>query len=297
MAATIIDGTRNAEQIRAEAGEGVEEMRDKHGVVPGLAVVLVGDDPASAVYVRNKERAAREAGMFSQSVKLSGSASQKEVMDAVQGLNEDDRVHGILVQLPLPDHVDENTVLESIDPAKDVDGLHPFNMGLLMAGRPRFIPATPSGIQQMLLRSGFDPGGQNVVVLGRSSIVGKPVASLLMQRAEGANAPYAASKAGLWNLTRSMALDWGKDNIQVNLIVPGWIRTEMTTVPLGDIKRRNKIISDTPAGRVGEPEDMTGAAVYLASSASDFMTGKYMQLDGGRNSGDMAWPPSPDQQG
>ena len=116
-------------------------------------------------------------------------------------------------------------------------------------------------------------------------------------KAAAGNAPYAASKAGLWNLTRSMALDWGKDNIQVNLIVPGWIRTEMTTIPLGDIKRRNRIVSDTPAGRVGEPEDITGAAVYLASSASDFMTGKYMQLDGGRNSGDMAWPPSPDRQG
>ena len=111
-------------------------------------------------------------------------------------------------------------------------------------------------------------------------------------KAAAGNAPYAASKAGLWNLTRSMALDWGKDNIQVNMIVPGWIRTEMTTVPLGDIKRRNKIISETPVGRVGEPEDMTGAAIFLASAASDFMTGKYIQLDGGRNAGDMAWPPS-----
>ena len=173
MAATIISGTRIAEQIRAEVSDGVAEMRAKHGVVPGLAVVLVGDDPASAVYVRNKERAAREAGMVSESVHLSGSASKQDVLDAVRRLNDDDRIHGILVQLPLPDHVDENTVLESIDPAKDVDGLHPFNMGLLMAGRPRFIPATPSGIQQMLFRSGFDPAGQNVVVLGRSSIVGK----------------------------------------------------------------------------------------------------------------------------
>ena len=116
-------------------------------------------------------------------------------------------------------------------------------------------------------------------------------------KAAAGNAPYAASKAGLWNVTRSLALDWGKDNIQVNLIVPGWIVTEMTTVPLGDIKRRNKIISETPAGRVGEPEDLAGAAIFFASRASDFVTGKYIQADGGRNSGDMAWPQSPDQRG
>ncbi len=114
-------------------------------------------------------------------------------------------------------------------------------------------------------------------------------------KAAGGNAPYASSKAGLWNLTRSMALDWGKDNIQVNLIVPGWILTEMAAGALDDVERRNRIISDTPAGRVGKPEDITGAAVYLASPASDFMSGKYMQLDGGRNAGDMIWPPSPDQ--
>ena len=110
-------------------------------------------------------------------------------------------------------------------------------------------------------------------------------------KAAAGNAAYAASKAGLWNMTRSMALAWGKDNIQVNMILPGWIKTEMTTDALGDIKRKNKIISETPAGRVGEPEDITGAAVFLASGASDFVTGKYIQVEGGRHAGDMAWPP------
>ena len=110
-------------------------------------------------------------------------------------------------------------------------------------------------------------------------------------KAAAGNAAYAASKAGLWNMTRSMALDWGEDNIQVNMILPGWIRTKMSTDALGDIKRKNKIISETPAGRVGEPEDITGAAVFLASGASDFVTGKYIQVEGGRNAGDMAWPP------
>jgi len=110
-------------------------------------------------------------------------------------------------------------------------------------------------------------------------------------KAAAGNAAYAASKAGLWNMTRSMALDWGEDNIQVNMILPGWIRTKMSTDALGDIKRKNKIISETPAGRVGEPEDITGAAVFLASGASDFVTGKYIQVEGGRHAGDMAWPP------
>ena len=110
-------------------------------------------------------------------------------------------------------------------------------------------------------------------------------------KAAAGNAAYAASKAGLWNMTRSMALDWGEDNIQVNMILPGWIRTKMSTDALGDIKRKNKIISETPAGRVGEPEDITGAAVFLASGASDFVTGKYIQVEGGMNAGDMAWPP------
>ena len=109
--------------------------------------------------------------------------------------------------------------------------------------------------------------------------------------AAAGNAAYAASKAGLWNMTRSMALAWGKDNIQVNMILPGWIKTEMTTKTLGDIKRKNKIISETPAGRLGEPEDITGATVFLASGASDFVTGKYIQVEGGRHAGDMAWPP------
>ena len=247
MAATVINGTRIAEQIRAEVADGVDEMRAKHGVVPGLAVVLVGDDPASAVYVRNKGRAAIEAGMVSESARLSGSASQQDVLDAVRRLNDDDRIHGILVQLPLPDHVDENTVMESIDPAKDVDGLHPFNMGLLMAGRPRFIPATPSGIQQMLLRSGFDPGGQNVVVLGRSSIVGKPVANLLMQRAEGANATVSVCH------TRTRDLD--AVTRQADIIIAAIGRARFLTA---DMVKDGAVVIDVGINRVDAPERKRG---------------------------------------
>lgn len=195
-----MNGTEMAKEIRAEAAEGVAEMRDKHGIVPGLAVVLVGDDPASKVYVRNKDRAATEAGMVSESIVLPDSTTQDEVLSVVRRLNGDARIHAILVQLPLPDHIDEDAVIESINPDKDVDGLHPFNMGLLMAGLPRFIPATPEGIQQMLLRSGFDPEGKHVVVCGRSNIVGKPVANLLMQRSAGSNATVTVCHTRTKNL-------------------------------------------------------------------------------------------------
>ena len=200
MSAKVMNGTEMAKEIRAEAAEGVAEMRDKHGIVPGLAVVLVGDDPASKVYVRNKDRAATEAGMVSESIVLPDSTTQDEVLSVVRCLNGDVRIHAILVQLPLPDHIDEDAVIESINPDKDVDGLHPFNMGLLMAGLPRFIPATPEGIQQMLLRSGFDPEGKHVVVCGRSNIVGKPVANLLMQRAAGSNATVTVCHTRTKNL-------------------------------------------------------------------------------------------------
>ena len=202
MTARVISGSRMAKAIQVEVAVGVDEMLTKHGVVPGLAVVLVGDDPASAVYVRHKEHAAKTAGMVSESLRLPTTASLDEVLTAVHDLNRDSRIHGILVQLPLPDHIDENRVLESIDPDKDVDGLHPFNVGLLMSGRPRFVPATPSAIQQMLIRSGIDPKGKHVVVLGRSNIVGKPAASLLMQRAAGANSTVTVCHTHTRNLER-----------------------------------------------------------------------------------------------
>ena len=167
---------------------GVAEMQQKHGLTPGLAAVLVGDDPASAIYVRNKRRACDEVGMVSNTILLPTDSTNEQVLAQVQALNNDPRFHGILVQLPLPVQVDERLIMESLDPSKDVDGLHPFNVGKLVQGRADFVPGTPAGIQQILLRSGHDPAGANVVVCGRSDIVGKPMAILLMQRADGANA-------------------------------------------------------------------------------------------------------------
>ena len=188
MSAQLIDGKKISAEVRAEVADSVREMKERLGVTPGLAVVLVGDDPASAVYVRNKQRAATEVGMEAQDVRLPADTSQERLLEHVEELKVDPRFHGILVQLPLPDHIDERTVLDALDPLKDVDGLHPENAGRLAGGRARFVPATPLGIQQMLVRTGHDPDGKRVVVCGRSEIVGKPVALLLMQRASGANA-------------------------------------------------------------------------------------------------------------
>jgi methylenetetrahydrofolate dehydrogenase (NADP+)/methenyltetrahydrofolate cyclohydrolase len=186
--AKILDGQALAKEVRGEVAAGVVEMGENHQVTPGLAAVLVGDDPASAVYVRNKRRACDEVGMFIETFALPASTSQNELLELVDRLNQDSRFHGILVQLPLPDQIDQYTMIEALDPRKDVDGIHPFNAGQLLQGRAAFVPGTPAGIQQLLLRNGYDPAGRDVVVCGRSEIVGKPLAALLMQRQAGANA-------------------------------------------------------------------------------------------------------------
>ena len=188
MPATLIDGAGIAADVRREVAEGVTDLKSRHGVTPGLVAVLVGDDPASAVYVRNKERASSEAGMRSEVRRLAADITQERLLRELAGLNVDDSVHGYITQLPLPSHIDEDEVIEAISPEKDVDGLNPVNIGRLVAGRPVFVPATPAGIQEMLMRSGHDPEGKHVVVCGRSNIVGRPVANLLIQRAAGANA-------------------------------------------------------------------------------------------------------------
>ena len=188
VTAKILDGKALAQEIRSEVHAGVPDIKRNNGVTPGLAAVLVGDDAASAIYVRNKHKACDEVGIVSDTICLPGNSTTEKVLEAVDSLNKNPRFHGILVQLPLPTQVDELAVIESMDPDKDVDGLHPFNVGKLVQGRADFIPGTPAGIQQILLRSGHDPSGTNVVVCGRSDIVGKPMALLLMQRAHGANA-------------------------------------------------------------------------------------------------------------
>ena len=200
MTAKILDGQALAKEILGEVAAGVAEMKQRHGVTPGLAAVLTGDDPASAIYVRNKRRACEEVGMFSDTLLLPADATNEQVLKCIQELNDDPRFHGILVQLPLPSQIDERLIIESMDPNKDVDGLHPFNVGKLVQGRPDFVPGTPAGIQQILLRNGHDPAGANVVICGRSDIVGKPLALLLMQRADGANATVTVCHTRTKNL-------------------------------------------------------------------------------------------------
>ena len=200
MTAKILDGKALAEEIRGEVATGVAEMQQKHSVIPGLAAVLVGDDPASAIYVRNKRRACEEVGMVSDTFLMPADSTNEQVLARVQALNKDPRFHGILVQLPMPPQIDERLIIESLDPTKDVDGLHPFNVGKLVQGRADFVPGTPAGIQQILLRNGHDPAGANVVVCGRSDIVGKPMALLLMQRADGANATVTVCHTRTKNL-------------------------------------------------------------------------------------------------
>ena len=180
--AEILGGRQLAEQIKKEVAEEVHRIREHHGPQPCLAAVLVGDDAASAVYVRNKVRACAETGLRSEQQTLAATTSRADLLDLVGDLNRRDDVDGILVQLPLPKQIDEASIIEAIDPAKDVDGFHPLNVGLLAMGRPRFVPCTPAGIIELLERNKIEISGTNACVVGRSRIVGLPVASLLLQR-------------------------------------------------------------------------------------------------------------------
>lgn len=179
--AQIIDGKALSKEIRLELTEEVAQMKEEQGIVPGLAVVLVGEDPASTVYVRNKEKACGEVGMYSEVYRLPKETSEEDVLLLISKLNEDSKIHGILVQLPVPNHIDESKVLNNIDPKKDVDGFHPVNVGKLFSGEDAFVPCTPLGVMEMLHRNNVEIKGKEAVIIGRSNIVGKPMAALLLQ--------------------------------------------------------------------------------------------------------------------
>ncbi len=184
----LLDGKALADTIRAEIADGVAALQSERGIVPCLAAVLVGNDPASQIYVANKEKACVKVGMASRLFRLPASTTTEELLTLIDQLNADNAVHGILVQLPLPKSCDEFRVLDAIDPKKDVDAFHPENVGLLSQGRPRFLPCTPYGVQQMLVRYGIETAGKYVVVVGRSDIVGKPMALMMTQKSAGADA-------------------------------------------------------------------------------------------------------------
>ncbi|MFC3927500.1 bifunctional methylenetetrahydrofolate dehydrogenase/methenyltetrahydrofolate cyclohydrolase [Streptococcus caprae] len=177
---TIIDGKALAAKMQGALAEKTAQLKAEHGVTPGLVVILVGEDPASQVYVRNKERSAQAAGFKSEVVRVAETITEAELLDLIAGFNQDPSWHGILVQLPLPDHINEEKVLLAIDPAKDVDGFHPTNMGKLWSGHPVMIPSTPAGIMQMFTEYDIELKGKKAVVIGRSNIVGKPMAQMLL---------------------------------------------------------------------------------------------------------------------
>jgi len=195
MTAKIISGTKIAEEIRAELKEKVKELKAK-GITPGLAVVLVGEDPASLSYVSAKAKGAEEVGVHEETFRLPATATEGDLLELVSRLNKDARFHGILVQLPLPKHISEQKMTSAVDPAKDVDCFHPVNVGKLLIGQPDFLPCTPHGVVQLLVRSGYDPAGKHVVICGRSSIVGKPLMAMLVQKAKGANATVTVCHTG-----------------------------------------------------------------------------------------------------
>ena len=245
--AKILDGTALAGEIRSEVAAGVLEMQDKHGVTPGLAAILVGDDPGSAIYVRNKRRACDEAGLFSETFSLPDSTSQDQVLNLLNRLNGDERFHGILVQLPLPPSIDSRRIIEALDTGKDVDCLHPFNVGKLSQGRPDFLPGTPAGIQQLLLRNGYDPAGCHVVICGRSDIVGKPLASLLMQRQDGANATVT--------VCHTQTRDLAGMTRQADILVAAMGRPRAITA---DMVKDGAVVIDVGINRVEDPSRRRG---------------------------------------
>lgn len=191
MSAKLIDGIAIGKEIRQEIKEGVGIL-ESSGCKPGLAVILVGEDPASQTYVKNKEKSTVEAGMKSELIRLPATVTEEELLSHVDRLNNDESIHGILVQLPLPKHINEDLVIQAIDPSKDVDGFHPQSVGKMMIGQETFLPCTPHGIMEMLKRSNIDIAGKHAVIIGRSNIVGKPMGQLLLQK--DATVTYCHSK-------------------------------------------------------------------------------------------------------
>lgn len=255
MSAQIIDGKAIAQKVRSGLGEEVSALQAKTGVQPHLAAVLVGEDPASAVYVRMKQKACEQTGIGSTLHKLSAETTQQELLALVHQLNQDDSVHGILVQLPLPEQIDELAILDAVTPLKDVDAFHPENVGLIVQGRPRFLPCTPHGVQQMLIESGTEVAGKHAVVLGRSEIVGKPMALLLMQKGEGANATVTICHSRTQNLpeiTSSadilIAAIGKPEFVTADMVKPGATVIDVGTNRVGD----KKLVGDVAFDEVKE---------------------------------------------
>jgi methylenetetrahydrofolate dehydrogenase (NADP+)/methenyltetrahydrofolate cyclohydrolase len=255
MTAEIIDGKQVAADMRAELKEKVAELKAK-GVTPGLAVVLVGEDPASKSYVTAKERACEEIGIYSDDNRLSAKTSEDELLALVEKLNKDPKINGILVQLPLPKHINEDKVLLAIDPAKDVDGFHPVNVGKMVVGQDAYLPCTPHGIIQLLVRSKVQLEGAEVVIVGRSNIVGKPIANMLIQKAPTGNATVTVCHTRTKNIAEHVK--------RADIIIAAAGRPNTVTA---DMVKDGAVIIDVGVNRV---EDATKKRGYRLVGDVDF---------------------------
>ena len=260
MTAEIIDGKKIAAEIREEIAEEVACLNERTGRVPGLAVIIVGEDPASQVYVRMKKKACEKAAIQSFEFRMPEDTAESELLNKIDNLNSNDDVNGILVQLPLPSQIDESKVIQRISPLKDVDGFHPENLGLLLAGTPRFVSCTPYGVQELLVRSGCNPEGRNVVIVGRSNIVGKPLAAILMQKAAGANATVTVAHSRTRNLKEI--------TLQADILIAAIGRPEFIT---SDMVAENAVVIDVGINRVEDESAekgyrITGDVEYNATA-------------------------------
>jgi len=255
MAAKILDGKAIAQDIRAELKAKTADLK-KQGIVPGLGVLLVGDDPASRSYVTAKEKACEETGLYSREIKLPATASHKEILDVVKSFNADDQIDGILVQLPLPDSSMEQSVIEAINPDKDVDGFHPVNVGRMMLGLPSFLPCTPHGVLQILKRSGIKTSGAHVVVIGRSNIVGRPLVNLLSQKSELGDATVTMCHTRTKNMKEL--------TLQADIIVAAVGRPNTVTA---DMVKPGAVVIDVGVNRV---TDATAKAGFRLKGDVDY---------------------------
>ena len=245
--AQIIDGKKIADDVRSELKPRLAKLADA-GVVPGLAAIIVGENPASKLYVKMKGKASEEMGMAHWTIELPAAVPERRLLEEVERLNADPKVHGILVQQPLPPQIGFEAAIASVQPRKDVDCFHPENVGLVLIGRPRFAPATPAGVVELLVRSGNDPGGKDVVIVGRSNIVGKPLAALLMQKARGANATVTVAHSA----TRDLAAHTRRAEILVAAMgSPRFVKADM----VGD----RAVVIDVGINRIADPTSKSGS--------------------------------------
>lgn len=244
MAAKIISGTEVAKQIRAELAKEVVRLKETYNLVPGLVTILVGENPASVSYVTGKQKTSKELGFFSVQDNQPENLTEEKLLQLIGKYNQDAKIHGILVQLPLPKHINETKVLYAIDPKKDVDAFHPVNVGKLMIGEADYLPCTPAGIQQLLMRSGTKIEGAEVVVLGRSNIVGKPIANILLQKQKGANATVTICHTG----TKDIAFHTRRADI---LIVAAGKPKAVTA----DMVKEGAVVIDVGVNRIGKTQE------------------------------------------